>query len=280
MKKIAIVGLGLIGASYAMGLKDKYEIYGVDIDTKALNYAIQNKIISKGSTTLADFIDAVDIIIFSIYPLQILEELKKYRFKENQLVTDVLGVKSFFVYEASKLVKPAVYCSHHPMAGKEKVGIRYADSKIFKGANFLITPTEADSRGIKELEEIAKALEFGRIDIISPSYHDKMIGYTSTLTHAIAVALVNSDSFPDTNNFVGDSYRDLTRIAMINSSLWQELFFKNKENLVNHLDAFVNELEKIRQALATENKDELNSLFKESKAKRLLLEKNLNNLEK
>ena len=141
------------------------------------------------------------------------------------VITDVCGIKTSFVYKATALSGEATYLSHHPMAGKEKIGIEYADSNIFNGANYLITPIDGTpSSAIKLLETIANDLEFGRISIITPERHDKMIGFTSQLTHAIAVSLVNSDHDEETKSFIGDSYRDLTRIAMINEKLWSELF--------------------------------------------------------
>ena len=147
--KVLIVGLGLIGGAYAYRLKNKgYEVYAADLDMEAINYAKEHSYIDDGSTNVLDFIPLVDMIILSIYPQAILEFLKKNAkyFKENQIITDVCGVKSSFVLEATKLSKPAIYCSHHPMAGREKSGVKYSKECKFEGANFLITPTENTSK--------------------------------------------------------------------------------------------------------------------------------------
>ena len=126
---------------------------------------------------------------------------------------------------------------------------------------------------IKLLKNIGQDLEFGRITVITPERHDKMIGFTSQLTHAIAVSLVNSDKDEETRSFIGDSYRDLTRIAMINEKLWSELFLENKDELLAHIEKFENELDILKNALKTNDKNTLNALFKHSTIVRKKMEK-------
>ncbi|MDE7162098.1 MAG: prephenate dehydrogenase [Anaeroplasmataceae bacterium] len=206
----------------------------------------------------------------------ILDFLKQHNalFKENQIITDVCGVKSSFVRKATLLAGKATYLSHHPMAGKEKIGIQFADYKIFRGANFLITPIDSVNRTAEEvLIGIAHDLDFGRITTISIERHDQMIGFTSQLTHAIAVSLVNSDHDADTVKFIGDSYRDLTRIAMINDALWSELFLENKEYLLEHISSFEAELDILKNALKYNDKDTLKKLFNQSTQIRRKMEK-------
>lgn len=275
--KICIVGLGLIGGSYAMGLSKKnHEVYGIDKNIDIINYAIQKGYIKAGFTDDYNILSEMDLIILAIYPqaiLNFLTENNKF-FNRNQVITDVCGIKTSFVYKAALLSGEATYLSHHPMAGKEKIGIEYADSSIFKGANFLITPIEnTPIQAIMLIESIGKDLEFGRVSVISPERHDKMIGFTSQLTHAIAVSLVNSDSDEETKSFIGDSYRDLTRIAMINEKLWSELFLENKTELLSHIENFEKELDVLKNALKTNDKEKLNELFKHSTIVRKKMEK-------
>lgn len=272
---ILIVGLGLIGGSYAKGLKAKgHTVYGVDINEESLNFALANNIIDFGSQNPEEFIGKSELIIIGLYPNLILEFLNSYRhlFKENQLITDVCGVKTVYVKEAYKLAYPATYLAHHPMAGREKTGILYSNTEMFKKANFLICNSNHDQKHIDILKSIANDLEFGRITVISPEYHDKMIGFTSQLTHAIAVSLVNSDTEEDTKSFIGDSYRDLTRIAMINEELWSELFLANKEYLIGEISNFECELKKLKNALLAEDKDTMKKLFIASTKKRKEME--------
>ena len=260
-----------------MGLSAKgHDVYGIDKNIDTINYAINNGYIKKGTTNDYSFLSEMDLIILAIYPQSILNFLSENNqyFNKNQVITDVCGIKTSFVSKAALLSGEAVYLSHHPMAGKEKIGIEYSDSKIFNGANFLITPIEnTPESAIELLKGIGQDLEFGRITVITPERHDKMIGFTSQLTHAIAVSLVNSDHDEETKSFIGDSYRDLTRIAMINEKLWSELFLENKNELLAHIESFENELDILKNALKTNDKDKLNELFKNSTVVRKKMEK-------
>lgn len=273
---ILIVGLGLIGGSYAKALKKLgYKIYGVDKDLDTINYALDNNIIDFGSLEALDFINIADVIIICLYPKAVLNFIEKYNenFKFNQIITDVCGVKSSLVYKVDEILKNGIYISHHPMAGREKVGIKYSDEKIFAGANFLITPIKENQYAIEILTKMAYDMKFGNVSVMSPIKHDKMIGFTSQLTHAIAVSLVNSDTDNDTKKYIGDSYRDLTRIAMINEVLWSELFLENKDSLIEHIVNFEDELKKLKEALLTNDKDMLKELFVKSTKIRKEMEK-------
>lgn len=273
---ILIVGLGLIGGSYAMRLKKAgHKIYGVDVKQSTLDYALSHNMCDAVSLDASEFITISDLIIIGLYPDHILEFLESYHslFNSKQVITDVCGVKSAFIHRAIKLASPAIYISHHPMAGREKSGIEYADNKIFDGMNFLIVNVENKEYEINILKQIGHDLGFGRISLMSPKYHDKMIGFTSQLTHAIAVSLVNSDTEDDTKNFIGDSYRDLTRIAMINENLWSDLFFANREYLLSEITNFESELLKLKLCLVENNKEGLKEIFIKSKNKRKEMEK-------
>ena len=276
--KVLIVGLGLMGGAYAYRLKNKgYAVYAYDIKEEAISLAKDKNYIDDGSTNILDYISNSDIIILCIYPQMILEFLKtnsKY-FKSTQIITDICGVKSSFVEEATKLSAPATYISHHPMAGREKSGVEYSNEVKFEEANFLITPLDnANNVAIDILKKMGEDLGFKRITVIDPNTHDRLIGFTSQLAHAIAVSLVNSDDNPsETKKFIGDSYRDLTRIAMINDNLWCELFLENKDFLLEHIKRFEFELDLLKQSLANNDKETLKKLFKSSTKTRKEMEK-------
>lgn len=185
-------------------------------------------------------LEQASCIILCMYPNDVKSFLKTYNdyFQTGQIITDICGVKS--LEETMDFqIKKAVYCPHHPMAGKEKSGGLYADDAIFQGANFLITPfSNTPSFAIDTLKRLAEEMGFGSITVLSCSEHNRLIAYTSQLTHALAVALINSDPFINTKAFIGDSYRDLTRIAMINETLWSELFWKTERFYPNILTGF------------------------------------------
>ena len=271
--KVLIVGLGLMGGAYAYRLKNKgYNVYAYDVKEEAIAIAKEKNYIDEGSTNILDYVDKADIIILCIYPQMIIEFLKenaKY-FKPTQIITDICGVKSSFIEEATKLALPATYVSHHPMAGREKSGVEYSNEVKFEEANFIITAlSNSNNVAIDLLKKMGYDLGFKRITVIDPKNHDRLIGFTSQLAHAIAVSLVNSDDNPnETKKFIGDSYRDLTRIAMINDSLWCELFLENKDNLLKHIANFESEIDKMKNAIKNNDTEELKRLFINSSKKR------------
>ena len=156
------------------------------------------------------------------------------------------------------------------MAGREKRGLDYASAQVLKGANFIITPIARSTRqGICEVKQLAEDMGFGKIRTLTPDEHDRVIAYTSQLPHALAVSLINSDEEDsNTGDFIGDSFRDLTRIAEINADLWQELFLGNRENLLAAIDMFTDQLSAIRSAIQSEDKESLVKLFEKSSARR------------
>ncbi len=276
--KVLIVGLGLMGGAYAYRLKNKgYNVYAYDVKEEAIAIAKEKNYIDDGSTNILDYVDKADIIILCIYPQMIIEFLKenaKY-FKSTQIITDICGVKSSFIEEATRLALPATYVSHHPMAGREKSGVEYSNEVKFEEANFIITALDdSNNVAIDLLKKMGCDLGFKRITVIDPKNHDRLIGFTSQLAHAIAVSLVNSDDNPnETKKFIGDSYRDLTRIAQINENLWSELFVENKEFLLNHIEQFEHELDTLKNALKDSDKEKLKELFRSSTKIRKEMEK-------
>ena len=269
---VTIIGLGIIGGSYAKGLtKAGHTVYGVDKNLETIKYAKEQGYIIDGSSDASLFIPKADLVVIGLYPNDVIPFIKNNLncFRTGQVATDVCGVKECICHEATLLLKDCYFIGSHPMAGREKVGIKYADEAIFKGTNFLMCPIpETNEIAIKIVSKMATDLGFGRIHQISPKFHDEMIAYTSQLTHAIAVSLVNSNSDTQIEKFIGDSYRDLTRIAMINEALWSQLFIENKDSLTEQIDSFINELELIKSAINSENLDLLNEKFISSKKKR------------
>ena len=275
MNKVLVIGLGVIGASFSYALKRKnYYIYGVDKDSETIKYALNKGIINEGSIDIEEFLNKADIIILAVYPKDVYNILENYKFNKKQIVTDVSGVKEELVNIVNDLDLECKYVSIHPMAGREKSGIMYADASRFIGANFLIIPTnKTDDLAIEEMKKLAKALDFGNISIITADYHDKMIALTSQLPHALAVALVLANDDENTVDFIGDSYRDLTRIAMINHKLWQELFKENKNNLIKNIENLTKKLDNIKDCLKNDDYVQLEEMFKQSTIKRELMNK-------
>lgn len=278
--KILIVGLGLIGGSYAMALKKKgYRVAALTKDIDSIEYALENGIIDEGTTvSSAEAIGGAELIICALYPhvfLRWLDENKKY-IKSGTLVTDVTGVKQSVVYEAQSLLADTgvEFIAAHPMAGREVYGVWNADDKIFKGANYIVVPTENNTEEAAKLcEKLGWELGFKRISRLSPAEHDEMIAFLSQLTHCIAVALMCANGDEKLVAYTGDSFRDLTRIAKINDEMWSELFLMNKKALLNEIDNFAAELEKLREYICVDDKRGMQEMMRTSTERRKYFDK-------
>ncbi|NFI52919.1 prephenate dehydrogenase [Clostridium botulinum] len=273
--RVVIVGLGVIGGSFAMALKDAdyKDVYGIDNNKETLLKAEKLNLIKRGYTDGNEILKDADLIIISIYPKLVKDFIKNNidNFKDGAVITDATGIKKLFINDIVNILPSNIdFIFGHPMAGREKKGIDFASSDVFKGANYILTPTSKNKEAnLKLVENLAYEIGFKRIKRISPEFHDEMIGFTSQLPHSLAVALVNSDlEGRDTGSFIGDSYRDLTRIADINEDLWSELFLGNKENLLKSIESFECELDKIKDAIKDDDKESLKKLFIKSTKRR------------
>ena len=273
--RIVIVGLGVIGGGYAMALKEAGydEVYGIDKNIDTLKKAKALGIIKEGYEDEKEIIKYADLIVLAVYPNLVKNFIinNKDNFKDGDIITDVTGIKQLFINEIINILPENIdFVFAHPMAGREKKGIDYATNQVFKGANFLITVTDKNKdENLDLIENLAYKMGFKNVKRICPKYHDEMIAFTSQLPHALAVALINSDiEGRNTGEFIGDSYRDLTRIANINESLWSQLFLGNKENLLQAIYNFEKELDKIKSCVENEDKETLQELFIKSSLRR------------
>ncbi|EES50077.1 prephenate dehydrogenase [Clostridium botulinum] len=273
--RVVIVGIGVIGGSFAMALKDAdyKDVYGIDNNKETLLKAEKLNLIKRGYTDGNEILKDADLIIISIYPKLVKDFIKNNidNFKDGAVITDATGIKKLFINDIVNILPSNIdFIFGHPMAGREKKGIDFASSDVFKGANYILTPTSKNKEAnLKLVENLAYEIGFKRVKRISPEFHDEMIGFTSQLPHSLAVALVNSDlEGRDTGSFIGDSYRDLTRIANINEDLWSELFLGNKENLLKSIESFECELDKIKDAIKDDDKESLKKLFIKSTKRR------------
>ena len=260
---ILIVGLGLIGGSYAKALKRLgYHISAIDKNSESIEYALKEKIIDEGSVSIdEDIISSADAVIFALYPnvfKKWIYDNQKY-FKPGVLITDVTGVKSCVVYDIQNILREdAEFIAAHPMAGREVYGVKNSDDAIFRGANYIVTPTNKNTKDAVEwCKTLGRILGFANISVLSPEEHDKIIGFVSQLTHVIAVSLMTCNDNTDLVSYTGDSFRDLTRIARINENMWSELFLLNKDVLLEQMDIFINEFKSIRNMLNTNDKEAL-----------------------
>jgi prephenate dehydrogenase len=273
-KKILIVGLGLMGGSYAHALKRKgYYVGAVTKEQSSIDYALENNIISSGTINpTKEYIQQFDVVIFALYPKLFVEWIENYQeyLKSNIVITDVTGIKSEIVYKIQTILRKDIeFIPAHPMAGKEVYGVENNDPDMFKGANYIITPTSENTLSAIELAKmIGQVLEFRNIAVLTPEEHDEMIGFLSQLTHCIAVSLMTCKDSTHLVEYTGDSFRDLTRIAKINENMWTELFLMNKNQLLAQMDLFLTEFKKLRDALAKEDQESMKEMMRLSTKRR------------
>ncbi len=279
-KKILIVGLGLIGGSYAKKLcQTDYLVYGYDSNEATLRKAYAEKVIQNDTIENIDFFSDMDIVVLSLYPNDNVSFLKKYqnKFKNKATITDTTGIKGKMIKEMLEFIRPDLrLIPTHPMAGREVSGYDNSDPNLFVDANFIITPLKT-TMDINEIKELGKDLGFLNIEVLSISEHDEIISFLSQLTHVIAIALMNTHDTESYINYTGDSFRDLTRIAKINENLWSELFLNNQAILLKELEDFKQALNNIEEKITNNDLEGLKSLMKYAKNARILFDKRHNN---
>ena len=277
--KILIIGLGVIGGGYAAALtREGYKVSCITKDEDDISYAMKAGMISYGTTLVEpELVSEAELIIFALYPTIFVDWIEKYQhlFTKGALITDVTGVKSSVVYKVQEMLRDDIeFISAHPMAGRERSGVEFSDPDVFKGANYIITPTDKNSReAIKLCRQLGEILGFSKISILTPEEHDKMIAFLSQLTHCIAVSLMNCNTSEGLEKYTGDSFRDLTRIAKINDRMWSELFLMNKDALVKEIDNFVDELCEFRNLVSSGNVKGMREKMRASTARRSMFEK-------
>lgn len=278
-KNILIVGLGLLGGSYAKALKRfGFHISAITLDQSSIDYALKEGIIDEGSTeTDPRIIGEADLVVFALYPHIFVEWIQKHQslLKSGALITDVTGVKRSIVYRIQDILRPDVeFIAAHPMAGREVSGVENSTDKMFVGANYIVTPTPRNTpAAIQTCIELGRLLGFSKVTTLSPEEHDEMIGFLSQLTHCIAITLMTCNDKENMESFTGDSFRDLTRIARINDLMWSELFVENKDVLLEQMDLFMAKFNQLRTMLETDDVDGMRSMMRHSTARRALFDK-------
>ncbi|WP_288341320.1 prephenate dehydrogenase [uncultured Dubosiella sp.] len=273
MKTIGIVGLGVMGASFAQRAKALgYRVLGIDLDPDTIEYAVMRGMVDKGSTDASILLDQCDIVLLALYPRQMQKWLLRYQHDMNPgtLILEISGVKSNVTQPAQALLRDDLeLLSIHPMCGRESRGIEFADPAIFDQANFIIIPQPSNStNAIVFTSAFAKELGCKNVSVLSVEEHDRMIGFLSQLTHVIAVALMNTHENSHLVEYTGDSFRDLTRIAKINEDMWTELFLLNKDILLDEIDQFAASVQQFRDLLVREDVDAMKSTMVQSTARR------------
>ena len=278
-KNILIVGLGLLGGSYARVLKRfGFHISAITKEQSSIDYALKEGMIDEGSIELdARIIGNADLVIFALYPHVFVEWIEQNQglLKSGAIITDVTGVKKSIVYKIQDILRDDVeFIAAHPMAGREVSGVENSTDKMFQGANYIVTPTDKNTpEAINTCLELGRLLGFSNVTTLSPEDHDEMIGFLSQLTHCIAITLMTCNDKENMEKFTGDSFRDLTRIARINDVMWSELFVANKDALLSQMDMFMDKFKELKLMLQTEDMDGMRKMMRHSTIRRALFDK-------
>ena len=278
-KKILIVGLGLLGGSYARVLKRfGFHISAITKDQSSIDFAMRENIVDEGAVEPDErMVGEADLVIFALYPHVFVEWIEKNQnlLKSGALITDVTGVKGSIVYQIQDMLRPDVeFIAAHPMAGREVSGVENSTDKMFAGANYIVTPTSKNTpEAIETCMELGRLLGFSNVTTLSPEEHDEMIGFLSQLTHCIAITLMTCNDKKNMEKFTGDSFRDLTRIARINDLMWSELFVANKSALLAQMKLFSDKFNELRIMLENEDVDGMRRMMRHSTERRVLFDK-------
>jgi prephenate dehydrogenase len=275
-KDITVIGLGLIGGSFALNLKRhgfKGKIKAVDINKKAIEKGIASKVVDEGSTSYEILSDSDLIVIATpvgVYR-SVVESIKK-NIKKKAIVTDLGSVKGHLVYMCEEILDGiAPFVGGHPIAGTEKSGVENAVEGLFERAKFIITPTENTDREAKEkVSDLWKSLGSEVIEM-DPFLHDKVFASVSHLPHVVAYSMVDSIAElsrgigVDLFQFAGGGFRDFTRIALSDPVMWRDICIENRENILEALKVFKSSIEKAERLIKDANKRELQKFFEEAK---------------
>ncbi len=265
--KIAVIGLGIIGGSFCKAIK-KHTAHTVIGINRTHSVAEQAK--NDGSIDVIGTVESLgeaDIIFLCMYPQACVDFIKENGkfIKTGALVTDSSGIKSAICPQLYELSQEFgfVFVGSHPMAGKEKNGYGVSEAELYKGASFIITPCGADEKYVNTLADLALSIGFGQVKITTPEEHDRMIAFTSQLPHVLACSYVLSPCCPNHNGFSAGSYRDVSRVANINSKLWSELFLENREPLITELDILIENITRIKDAIKDNDRETLADLLEQ-----------------
>lgn len=275
---VAIVGLGLIGASFGKSLikTGGHKVYGYDINKEVLLKAELVKAIDAPLTD--EIISDIDLLIVSVYPRAFKEVAEKYlpKMKDGAILMDFCGIKRGIEQDMKALAKiyPNVtFIGAHPMAGREFSGIDRSISTLFDRATVVVVPVKADLFDLEKVRDLFLSVGFSEAVFSTAYRHDEIIAFTSQLCHVVSNAFIKSPMASSHFGFSAGSYRDLTRVARLNPTMWTELMMDNKDVLKTELDGLIARLTEYSKALGDGDESALYDLLKEGSDLKISIDK-------
>ena len=268
IKKIAILGLGLIGGSLALALQESSlaeEIIGLDRNEENIEIALARGAIKWGTNDFTQGVKDADLVIIAT-PVgatrEVLQQVVPY-LKPGCMITDVGSTKLRVVEEVEALLPPHLFfIGGHPMAGSEQSGMKAARGNIFQGATYLVTPTEkTNQKALAVLKELINSLGCQIVEM-SPEEHDLAVASISHLPHIIAVSLVNlvgrlSEDNTNLLSLAAGGFRDTTRVASSHPIMWRDICLTNKNGLLKIIEQFEDILQETKKIIVQENNEEI-----------------------
>ena len=269
---VGILGLGLIGGSLARAYAlDGHTVYAAEQNEDMLSFAILSGAVH-GKLDKAT-IGECDLILLAIYPAGSAEWLAEQAqfIKSDTLVMDCCGIKNEICRRCFPLAEQYgfTFVGGHPMAGTQFSGFKYSRANLFQGAPMVLVPPRFDDMDL--LERVKEALSpcgFGSFSVTTAQEHDRLIAFTSQMPHVISNAFIKSPTAAAHKGFSAGSYKDLTRVAWLNATMWAELCMENRENILFELDSYIQSLQAYKIALETKDLDGLIALLEEGKQRK------------
>jgi len=277
INKITIIGVGLIGGSLALALKERNlakVVFGYGRDQSRLEEAQKSNIIDAFSTNIKEAIDEANIVVIAT-PVgtfkDILGQIEPL-ISSNVIITDVGSTKSDIVNIVNDVLKDNSSCfiPAHPIAGKERSGFEVSDSSLYDGKKVIITPQEANSPESIDMINQLWTNVGADVDFMSAESHDNLLGMTSHLPHMLAFSLVNYlvDQNPNASIYAGGGFKDFSRIASGDAIMWRDICLQNKNQIMNHLKGYQSTLDDLLEAINDEDSEKLGQLFTTAKKTR------------
>lgn len=267
--RIGVVGLGLIGGSFAKAYAAAgWEVFAWNRTRSTVELAqietVQGELDSRTIPTC-------ELIILASYPAASIAWLEENAplISEGAIVIDIVGVKRTIVDDCSAIAAEHsfAFVGCHPMAGTQYSGFAHAHANMFDGAPLVVVPPAMDDFARLDVLERLKALlepcRFGSFTLVSADEHDRIIAYTSQLAHVVANAYVKSPTAQNHKCFTGGSFRDLTRVARLNPTMWTELFLDNADYLSDEIGFLIDSLQAYKDAIDAGDEERLHALLAE-----------------
>lgn len=274
-----MVGLGLIGGSLVKAIKKytEHTVIGWDaspeIRANAKLLGAVDSFMEEGNP-----VDC-DMVLIALYPSITIAYVEQNQtlFKKGAMVIDCAGVKQEICTKIEPIARENgfLFCGGHPMAGIERSGFTYSKADLFQGASMILTPYVGTDIGVlNDVSLFLKSIGFGRMQVSTPAEHDEMISYTSQLAHVVSSAYVRSELSAKFSGFSAGSFKDMTRVAKLNETMWTELFLDNSEYLADEVDGLVERLQEYSKAIREHDSETLMRILKEGKEIRMSIDVN------